>query len=195
MWNWLVSSLASGATIILYDGAPTFPDIGRMWELIDDQKITHFGTSPKYLGAVNKAGYSPRKNNQLSSLKAILSTGSPLPGNLFSWIYEEVAYVPVMSIAGGTDLAGCFMGGNPNLPVYSAAKSFPGPPLYVCTAASAVGRTNTLPKRPDAHWLTAESGKKGILSWRHISHNFEMNNLALGAWARGPARSPQKVVG
>ena len=119
MWNWLVSSLASGATIILYDGTPTFPDIGRMWELIDDQKITHFGTSPKYLGAVNKAGYSPRKNNQLSSLKAILSTGSPLPGNLFSWIYEEVAYVPVMSIAGGTDLAGCFMGGNPNLPVYS----------------------------------------------------------------------------
>ena len=119
MWNWLVSSLASGATIILYDGAPTFPDAGRMWELIDDQQITHFGTSPKFLGAVNKAGYSPRKNNHLNSLKAILSTGSPLPGNLFSWIYEEVAYVPVMSIAGGTDLAGCFMGGNPNLPVYS----------------------------------------------------------------------------
>ncbi|GIT04223.1 MAG: hypothetical protein CM1200mP28_14820 [Deltaproteobacteria bacterium] len=119
MWNWLVSSLASGATIILYDGAPTFPDTGRMWELIDDHQITHFGTSPKYLGAVNKAGYSPKKNNQLNSLKAILSTGSPLPGNLFSWIYEEVAYVPVMSIAGGTDLAGCFMGGNPNLPVYS----------------------------------------------------------------------------
>ena len=54
MWNWLVSSLASGATIILYDGAPTFPDTGRMWELIDDQQITHFGTSPKFLGAVNK---------------------------------------------------------------------------------------------------------------------------------------------
>ena len=119
MWNWLVSSLASGATIILYDGAPTFPDVGRMWEMIDDQQITHFGTSPKFLGTVNKAGYSPRKNNQLNSLKAILSTGSPLPGNLFSWIYEEVAYVPVMSIAGGTDIAGCFMGGNPNLPVYS----------------------------------------------------------------------------
>ena len=119
MWNWLVSSLASGATIILYDGAPTFPDAGRMWKLIDEQQITHFGTSPKFLGAENKAGYSPRKNNQLNSLKAILSTGSPLPGNLFSWIYEEVAYVPVMSIAGGTDLAGCFMGGNPNLPVYS----------------------------------------------------------------------------
>ncbi len=119
MWNWLVSSLASGATIILYDGAPTFPDTGRLWKMIDDQQITHFGTSPKFLGAVNKAGYSPRKNNQLNSLKAVLSTGSPLPGNLFSWIYDEVSYVPVMSIAGGTDLAGCFMGGNPNLPVYS----------------------------------------------------------------------------
>ncbi len=119
MWNWLVSSLASGATIILYDGAPTFPDFGRMWKFIDDQQITHFGTSPKFLGAVNKSGYSPKKNNHLNSLKAIISTGSPLPGNLFSWIYEEVANVPVMSIAGGTDLVGCFMGGNPNLPVYS----------------------------------------------------------------------------
>ncbi|MBG56509.1 MAG: acetoacetate--CoA ligase [Deltaproteobacteria bacterium] len=119
MWNWLVSSLASGATIILYDGAPTFPDFGRMWKLIDDQKITHFGTSPKFLSAVKKSGYSPKNNNKLNSLKAILSTGSPLPGNLFSWIYEEVAYVPVMSIAGGTDIVGCFMGGNPNLPVYS----------------------------------------------------------------------------
>ena len=119
MWNWLVGSLASGATLILYDGAPTFPDVSRMWILIDEQRITHFGTSPKFLGAVNKTGYSPRANHKLDSLRAILSTGSPLPGNLFSWIYEEVAYVPVMSIAGGTDIAGCFMGGNPNLPVFS----------------------------------------------------------------------------
>ena len=91
-----------------------------MWELIDDQQITHFGTSPKYLGVSKQGRIFSQKNNHLNSLKAILSTGSPLPtGNLFSWIYDEVAYVPVMSIAGGTDLAGCFMGGNPNLPVYS----------------------------------------------------------------------------
>ena len=119
MWNWLVSGLASGATLILYDGAPGFPDIGRMWRLIDEQQITHFGTSPKFLGAVSKTGYSPKQNHQLESLRAILSTGSPLPADLFSWVYAEVAYVPLMSVAGGTDIAGCFMGGNPNLPVYS----------------------------------------------------------------------------
>ena len=71
MWNWLVSSLASGATLILYDGAPGFPDIGRMWRLIDEQQITHFGTSPKFLGAVSKAGYSPKQNHRLKSLRAI----------------------------------------------------------------------------------------------------------------------------
>ena len=119
MWNWLVSGLASGATLILYDGAPGFPDIGRMWRLIDDQRITHFGTSPKFLGAVNKAGYSPKANHRLDSLRAILSTGSPLPADLFSWVYKEVASVVLMSVAGGTDIVGCFMGGNPNLPVYS----------------------------------------------------------------------------
>jgi acetoacetyl-CoA synthetase len=119
MWNWLASGLASGATLILYDGAPGFPDMGRMWHLIDDQRITHFGTSPKFLGAVNKAGYSPKANHRLDSLRAILSTGSPLPADLFSWVYEEVASVALMSVAGGTDIVGCFMGGNPNLPVYS----------------------------------------------------------------------------
>jgi len=119
MWNWLASGLASGATLILYDGAPGFPDMGRMWHLIDDQLITHFGTSPKFLSAVNKAGYSPKANHQLDSLRAILSTGSPLPADLFSWVYEEVASVALMSVAGGTDIVGCFMGGNPNLPVYS----------------------------------------------------------------------------
>jgi len=119
MWNWLASGLASGATLILYDGAPGFPDMGRMWRLIDDQQITHFGTSPKFLGAVNKAAYSPKANNQLDSLRVILSTGSPLPADLFSWVYAEVASVALMSVAGGTDIVGCFMGGNPNLPVYS----------------------------------------------------------------------------
>ena len=119
MWNWLVSGLASGATLILYDGAPGFPDIARMWRLIDEQRISHFGTSPNFLSAVNKAGYSPKANHKLDSLRAILSTGSPLPADLFSWVYAEVASVALMSVAGGTDIIGCFMGGNPNLPVYS----------------------------------------------------------------------------
>ena len=119
MWNWLVSGLASGATIILYDGSPGYPDIGRMWRLIDDLSITHFGTSPKFLGTVKKEGFSPKNHHKLNSLRIILSTGSPLTRDLFSWVYSEVASVALMSIAGGTDIIGCFMGGNPNLPVYS----------------------------------------------------------------------------
>jgi len=119
MWNWLVSGLASGVTLILYDGAPGYPDISRMWSLIDEQRITHFGTSPKFLATVNKEGFSPKNNHKLDSLRIILSTGSPLTGDLFSWVYSEVAYVNLMSVAGGTDIIGCFMGGNPNLPVFS----------------------------------------------------------------------------
>ena len=119
MWNWLASGLGSGASLILYDGAPGFPDIGRMWRLIDDEQITHFGTSPKFLSTVKNSDYSPKAHNQLDSLKSILSTGSPLTADLFCWFYKDVASVALMSIAGGTDIVGCFMGGNPNLPVYA----------------------------------------------------------------------------
>ena len=120
MWNWLISGLACGACLVLYDGSPSFPEMARMWKLIDDEQITHFGTSPKFLGAIEKSGYYPSSEHDLSSLKAFFSTGSPLPENLFEWFYEKVhPGIPLMSIAGGTDLIGCFMGGNPNLPVYS----------------------------------------------------------------------------
>ena len=120
MWNWLVSGLASAATLILYDGAPSFPDMGRLWRLIEDERITHFGISPKFLGTVQKSGYVPRGQHDLSSLRSLMSTGSTLPEELFEWVYQDVAdQMPLMSISGGTDLVGCFMLGNPNLPVYS----------------------------------------------------------------------------
>ena len=120
MWNWLVSGLASAATLILYDGAPNFPDMGRLWRLIEDERITHFGISPKFLGTVQKSGYVPRGQHDLSSLRSLMSTGSTLPEELFEWVYQDVAdQMPLMSISGGTDLVGCFMLGNPNLPVYS----------------------------------------------------------------------------
>ncbi len=120
MWNWLVSGLAAEASIVLYDGSPTHPNVSRLFKLIDDEGITHFGTSPKFLGAVKKSGYHPRERHSLSSLRAVLSTGSPLPEDLFEWSYANVSPdIPLMSISGGTDLIGCFMLGNPNLPVYS----------------------------------------------------------------------------
>lgn len=119
MWNWLVSSLFCGSTIFLYDGSPTFPAINVIWKLIDSEKITVLGTSPKYLSAVQKSDYIPKNNLKLDSLKTILSTGSPLTAENYYWVYENVkSDVLLSSIAGGTDIISCFMLGNPILPVY-----------------------------------------------------------------------------
>lgn len=130
MWNWLVSALASGATIILYEGSPMPPkeksgdkknfQLDKLWKAIDTLKITHFGTSPKYLAAVKKGDYLPKAHNQLDSLRALLSTGSPLSEELFEWVYDSVkSDLQLSSISGGTDIISCFALGNPNLPVYS----------------------------------------------------------------------------
>ena len=119
MWNWLVSSLQIGATIFLYDGSPGYPDLSTMWKKIESEKITVFGTSPKFLTMCEKRKIIPKKRD-LSSLKTILSTGSPLSSDNFSWVYKNVKKdVLLASISGGTDIISCFMLGNPTLPVYS----------------------------------------------------------------------------
>ncbi len=120
MWNWLVSSLAVGATIVLYDGNPFHPDPGALWEMAQDEKITIFGTSAGYIAALQNAGAKPGKTFDLSPLKAVLSTGSPLSIEGFEYIYREVkADLQLASIAGGTDLNGCFALGNPMGPVWA----------------------------------------------------------------------------
>lgn len=120
MWNWLVSSLFVGSTIYLYDGNPAYPDIKMLWESIDKFGITVFGTSPKYLSAVQKSDFIPKDNLKLTTLKTILSTGSPLTSENFLWVYDNVKEdVQLSSIAGGTDIISCFMLGNPILPVYN----------------------------------------------------------------------------
>ncbi|HEY6436224.1 MAG TPA: acetoacetate--CoA ligase, partial [Ignavibacteriaceae bacterium] len=119
MWNWLVSSLQVGASIFLYDGNPVYPDTDILWKKIDDHKISVFGTSPKYLSIFSKNGLTPSKKHNLASLRAILSTGSPLPEESFKWVYDNVkSDLQLSSISGGTDIISCFMLGNPNLPVY-----------------------------------------------------------------------------
>jgi len=119
MWNWLVSALQIGATIFLYDGSPGYPDLSTMWKKIESEKITVFGTSPKFLTMCEKREIVPKKRD-LSSLKTILSTGSPLSSDNFSWVYKNVKKdVLLASISGGTDIISCFMLGNPTLPVYS----------------------------------------------------------------------------
>ena len=118
MWNWLVSGLASGSTIVLYDGSPMHPDAGALWQLVEDEAITVFGTSAKFLTAVGKAGHVPMKHHKLASMRMILSTGSPLTPESYDFVYQQVKDdVQLCSISGGTDLISCFALGNPLLPV------------------------------------------------------------------------------
>ena len=118
MWNWLASGLASGATLVLFDGAPFFDDGRVLWQLAQDEAVTVFGTSAKYLAALEKAGIRPRSCADLSALRAVLSTGSPLAPASFDFVYDAIGDdLQLSSIAGGTDILGCFAIGNPVLPV------------------------------------------------------------------------------
>jgi acetoacetyl-CoA synthetase len=120
MWNWLTSALSVGATLVLFDGNPFHPHPGALWEMARDEKITVFGTSAGYLAALQKAGIRPGKEYDLSPLRAVLSTGSPLSIEGFEFVYEEIkSDLQLASISGGTDLNGCFALGNPMGPVYA----------------------------------------------------------------------------
>ncbi len=119
MWNWLTCSLATGATLVLFDGNPFHPDPGALWKLAEDEKITIFGTSAGYLASLQKAGVKPGKEYALDSLRTVLSTGSPLSEESFDYVYRDIKQdVQLSSISGGTDLNGCFALGNPLEPVY-----------------------------------------------------------------------------
>jgi acetoacetyl-CoA synthetase len=119
MWNWLVSSLAVGATVVLYDGAPFIGGRQVMWNLVQDDRLTVFGTSAKWLALAEKAGNDPRRTHDMSALKSILSTGSPLSPPSFDYVYRDVkSDVRLSSISGGTDIVSCFALGNPIGPVW-----------------------------------------------------------------------------
>jgi len=118
MWNWMVSGLAVGATVVLFDGNPFYPTVNVLWQLVDDVGISVFGTSAKYLSASEKFGAIPRKTHQLSTLRAILSTGSTLTEANFEYVYRDIkSDLMLSSISGGTDIVSCFVLGNPILPV------------------------------------------------------------------------------
>lgn len=118
MWNWLASALASDATIVLYDGSSLFKRGVALFDLAQSERITHFGTSAKFLDAVAKAGLAPGKTHALGDLRMVLSTGSPLVPERFDYVYENIKRdVCLASISGGTDICSCFVLGNPTLPV------------------------------------------------------------------------------
>jgi len=119
MWNWMVSGLATGATVVLYEGSPFYPGPDAMFDLVDEQKITVFGTGAKAISAWQKAGVKPRETHSMDSLETILSTGSPLAPQSFDYVYTDIkADLCLSSIAGGTDIVSCFAVGCPALPVY-----------------------------------------------------------------------------
>ena len=119
MWNFLLSGLALGVTVVLHDGSPKYPDLSALWGLVEDEKITYFGTSAPFLLACQKQGLEPGKEADLRSLRAIGSTGAPLPSDCFKWVYEQVKTdVWLGSVSGGTDVCTAFVLSHPWLPVY-----------------------------------------------------------------------------
>ncbi len=170
MWNWLMSALASEATLVLYDGAP---DPVRLFDLVDAEGITLFGTSAGFLEATAKGGLSPRRTHRLGTLRTITSTGSPLSPEGFEYVYAEVkADVHLASISGGTDLCGCLVGGDPTAPVYAGEIQGPALGLDIDVLDEQgqpcpVGRqgelvcTNAFPSMPLGFWDDPDGGAEG----------------------------------
>ena len=133
MWNWLISGLATGATLQLYDGAPVHPDAGALWRMAQEEGTTIFGTSAGYLAAIEKAGVRPRRAHDLSRIRTILSTGSPLAPESYDYVYREIGDdIQLASISGGTDIISCFALGNPIAPVRRGELQTRGLGMKVC---------------------------------------------------------------
>jgi acetoacetyl-CoA synthetase len=170
MWNWLVSALASVKTIVLYDGSPVSPNIGSLWQACERCQVTHLGASARYYAAIEKEGFIPRESHDLSRVRCVMSTGSPLLPEQFQWIYECVgANVQLASISGGTDIVSCFVLGNPTLPVYSGEIQCAGLGMDV-QVWDAAGKeiveqpgelvcTNVFPSMPIGFWNDEDRSK------------------------------------
>jgi acetoacetyl-CoA synthetase len=125
MWNLQMSTLALGGSVVCYDGSPTYPDASVLWKLVADTGVTFFGTSPGQLQATEKAGVRPAEDFDLAALRAMGSTGSPLPAASHRWAREHVGDLPLWSMSGGTDVAGAFVGGVPTVPIWPGELSAP----------------------------------------------------------------------
>ena len=132
MWNWHVSALASGATLVIFDGSPMYPSVSALWDIAEKYNVSLFGTSAKYLEALEKAQYSPIQQHNLSHLKTLCSTGSVLYPSQFDYVYKQIKTdLHLASISGGTDICGCFVLGNPISPVYRGECQAPALALNV----------------------------------------------------------------
>jgi acetoacetyl-CoA synthetase len=170
MWNWLVSALASGATLLLYDGSPFHPDGCVLWDFAAGEHATFFGTSAKYIDALKKADLAPRSTHQLDALRTLASTGSPLAPESFDYVYNSIkSDVHLASIAGGTDIIGCFVAGTPTLPVRRgeiqcaalgmAVAVFDESGQPVKSAKGELVCTNPFPSMPVGFWNDPDNAK------------------------------------
>jgi len=185
MWNWLVSGLASGATLLLYDGSP-FVSRGRIvFDFADAEGMTHLGTSAKYIDAIAKVGLEPQRTHRLAALRSVLSTGSPLMPEGFDYVYQKLkADVCLSSISGGTDIVSCFVLGNPTGPVWRGEIQAPGLGMAIAVfdenGKSVVGEkgelvcTKPFPSMPVGFWNDPDGAKyraayfeKYPNVWRH----------------------------
>jgi len=185
MWNWLVSGLAAGATLLLYDGSPFIARAKILFDFADAERMTHFGTSAKFIDAIAKVGLKPRVTHRLDTLRAILSTGSPLLPEGFDYVYASVKEdLCLSSISGGTDIVSCFVLGNPMLPVWRGEIQCKGLGLAVEVfdenGKTVVGEkgelvcTRPFPAMPIGFWNDADGAKyraayfeKYPNVWRH----------------------------
>jgi acetoacetyl-CoA synthetase len=179
MWNWLVASLAVGATVVLYDGAPLAPDKGLLWRMAALERVTVFGTSAKYLALCQKEGLAPGREHDLSGLRAILSTGSPLAAHSYEYVYGQIkADLHLASISGGTDIISCFALGNPNAPVWKGELQCRGLGMAVDVFDTNGGSirgapgelvcTRPFPSMPVAFWDDPEGRKYHAAYFEHF---------------------------
>ena len=178
MWNWLVSALAVGATIVLYDGAPLAPDPRVLWDLVARERVTVFGTSAKYLGLVEKEGLTPVETHDLRALRTLISTGSPLAGHSYDYVYSRIKHdLHLCNISGGTELISCFAIGDPTSPVWRgelqarglgmAVEIFDpaGAPLQ--GAPGELACTKPFPSMPVAFWRDPDGAKYRAAYFEH----------------------------
>ena len=163
MWNWLTSGLASGCTLLLFDGNPFYPRSDTLMQIANDEKVSVFGTSAKYLSALEKAGSEPRLQHNFTNLRTILSTGSPLAPESYDYIHKSIkATVQISSISGGTDIVSCFALGSPTLPVYRGELQCRGLGMAVevwnsqgkpiCNEPGELVCTKSFPSKPIYFW-------------------------------------------
>jgi acetoacetyl-CoA synthetase len=185
MWNWLVSALAVGATVVLYDGAPFAPHPAALWTMVEREQVSVFGTSAKYLALAEKEGLVPCKTHDLSALRTMLSTGSPLAGHSYDYVYGSIKRdLHLCNISGGTEIISCFAIGNPTEPVWRDELQGPGLGMAVDVfgpdgaslrgAAGELVCTKPFPSMPVAFWNDADGAKYRAAyferfagAWRH----------------------------